>query len=231
MSTTTRKQTPAQARKSALESDFAPLYAVAGLADTFAAQAKTNLIATRERVQTAQGELESGSKARVEEFAKLIKALPEQVKALPEQVKALPETTKAKLVEAQEQFKTLYADAASGYGELAGRGKRAVDEAIGSAKVFGAKAADAGRRRGRRGRRQGRSGVRGGPGDRDRGPQEDDRPYGHRDRDAEGHRQGAGHRAAEDAVAAEKAAARKAAAKKAAATRAAKKTSAAAKAS
>ena len=93
MSTTNRKQTQAQARKTALESDFAPLYAVAGLADSFAAQAKTSLIATRERVQTAQGELESVSKARVEEFTKLVKALPEQVKALPETVKALPETT------------------------------------------------------------------------------------------------------------------------------------------
>ena len=31
-----RKQTPAQARKSAIESDYAPLYAVAGLTDALA---------------------------------------------------------------------------------------------------------------------------------------------------------------------------------------------------
>jgi hypothetical protein len=231
MSTTTRKQTPAQARKTALESDFAPLYAVAGLADTFAAQAKTNLIATRERVQTAQGELESVSKARVEEFAKLIKALPEQVKALPETVKALPETTKAKLVEAQEQFKTLYAEAASGYGELAGRGKRAVDEAIGSAKLFGAKA-------------QTQAGDAA-----DKVADKVDPAFeAVQETVTVARKKTTGRtatstvtpkatvkaqatRAAEGAVAAEKAAARKAAAKKAAATRAAKKTSAAAKAS
>lgn len=133
MITTTRKQTPTQARKSALESDFAPLYAVAGVADTFAAQAKTSLIATREKVQSAQGEFESHSKARVEEFTQLVKSLPQQVKAM-------PETTKAKLAEAQEQLKTLYAEAVTGYGDLAGRGKRAVDEAVGSAKVLSVKA-------------------------------------------------------------------------------------------
>ena len=36
MPTTTRKQTPVQARKSALESDYTPLYAVAGLTDVVA---------------------------------------------------------------------------------------------------------------------------------------------------------------------------------------------------
>jgi len=231
MSTTTRKQTPAQARKTALESDFAPLYAVAGLADTFAAQAKTNLIATRERVQTAQGELESVSKARAEEFAKLVRALPEQVKALPETVKALPETTKAKLAEAQEQFKTLYAEAASGYGNLAGRGKRAVDEAIGTAKVFSAKAE----------RQAGNAAA-------EVADKVDPAFEAVQETVTVARKRATGRtatstvtpkatakaqatRAAEDAVAAEKAAARKAAAKKAAATRAAKKTSAAAKVS
>jgi hypothetical protein len=235
MSTTTRKQTPAQARKTALESDFAPLYAVAGLADSFAAQAKTSLLATRERVQTAQGELESVRKARVEEFAKLVKALPEQVKALPETVKALPETTKARLTEAQEQFKTLYAEAASGYGNLAGRGKRAVDEAIGSAKVFTARA------------EQQAEAVAGDVAEKldpafeavqetvtvarkratGRTATATVTPRG----TAKATATAQATRAAEHAVAAEKAATRKAAAKKAAATRAAKKTSAAAKAS
>ncbi|HET9650076.1 MAG TPA: hypothetical protein VFP34_17860, partial [Microlunatus sp.] len=133
MTTTTRKQTPAQARKSALESDFAPLYAVAGLADTLAAQTRTTLLATRERFQFRQDELESVSKTRVEELTQFVKSLPEQVKAL-------PDTTKAKLAEAQEQFKTLYAEFATSYGDLAGRGKRAVDEALGSAKALTVKA-------------------------------------------------------------------------------------------
>ena len=236
MSTTNRKQTQAQARKTALESDFAPLYAVAGLADSFAAQAKTSLIATRERVQTAQGELESVSKARVEEFTKLVKALPEQVKALPETVKALPETTRAKLAEAQEQFKTLYAEAASGYGNLAGRGKRAVDEAIGSAKVLTVRA------------EQQAEAVAD-----DVAEKLDPAFEAVQETVTVARKRATGRtatatvtpkataksqatRAAEDAVAAEKAAARKAAAKKAAAkrtaaTRAAKTTSAAAKAS
>ncbi len=231
MSPTTRKQTPAQARKTALESDFAPLYAVAGLADTFAAQAKTSLIATRERVQVAQGELESASKARVEEFTKLVKALPEQVKALPETVKALPQTTKAKLAEAEEQFKTLYAEAANGYGQLAGRGKRAVDEAVGSAKALSVRA-----------EKQGADVASEVAEKLDPAFEAVQQTVTVTRKRATGRTATAtvtpkatakaqATKAAEDAVAAEKAATRKAAAKKAAATRAAKKTSAAAKAS
>ena len=40
MTTTTRKQTPAQARKAAVESDYTPLYAVAGLTDLVAESIK-----------------------------------------------------------------------------------------------------------------------------------------------------------------------------------------------
>lgn len=229
--TKTRKQTQAQARKAALESDFAPLYAVAGLADTFAVQAKTTLVATRERVQTRQGELEVTSKARAEEFSKFVKSLPEQVKSLPETVKALPETTKARLAEAQEQLKSYYADAASGYGELAGRGKRAVDEAISTAKAYGARAenqaddvaADVAERIDpafeavQESVTVARKKVTGRTATSTVTPKSTAKAQATK--------------AAEDAVAAEKAAARKAAAKKAAATRAATKTSAARKAS
>ncbi len=231
MSTTTRKQTPAQARKAALESDFAPLYAVAGLADSFAVQAKTTLIATRDKVQARQGEFENSSKARAEEFSKFVKSLPEQVKALPETVKGLPETTKSRLVEAQEQLKAYYAEAASGYGDLAGRGKRVVDGAIVTVKSFSAKAekqaedvaADVAERIDpafeavQESVTVARKKVTGKTATETVTPKASAKAQATR--------------AAEDAVAAEKAAARKAAAKKAAATRAAKKTSAAAKAS
>jgi hypothetical protein len=216
MTTTTRKQTPAQARKSALESDFAPLYAVAGLADTFAAQTKTTLLTTRERFQVRQDELESVSKARVEELTQFVKSLPEQVKAL-------PDTTKAKIAEAQEQFKTLYVEFATSYGDLAGRGKRAVDEALGSAKALTVKAekqaeevaADVAERidpafeKVQEGVTVARQKVTG------RTATETVTPRSAAKAQAT--------RAADEAVAAEKAAARKAAAKKAAATRAAKK--------
>lgn len=231
MSTTTRKQTPAQARKAALQSDFAPLYAVAGLADTFAVQAKTTLVATRERVQAAQGEFESSSKARAEEFSKFVKSLPEQVKALPETVKTLPETTKARLADAQDQLKSYYAEATSGYGDLAGRGKRVVDGALVTVKALSAKAekqaedvaADVAEKIDpafeavQESVTVARKRVTGKTATETVTPKATVRAQATR--------------AAGDAVAAEKAAARKAAAKKAAATRAAKKTSAAAKAS
>jgi hypothetical protein len=224
MTTTTRKQTPAQARKAALESDFAPLYAVAGLADTFAAQAKTTLATTRERVQVRQSEFEAQSKARAEEFSKFVKSLPEQVKAL-------PETTKAKWTEAQGQVKTFYSDAASGYGDLAGRGKRVVDEALGSARMLSAKAEK---------RAEGAaSGVAERIDPAFEKVQEGvtvarQRVTGHAATETVTPRSAAkaqATKAAEDAAEAEKAAARKAAAKKAAATRAAKKASAATTAS
>jgi uncharacterized phage infection (PIP) family protein YhgE len=226
-STTTRKKTPAQVRKSALESDFAPLYAVAGIADAFTAQAKSTLTATREKVQAKQGELETQAKYGVEELTKFVKSLPDQVKSLPEQVKALPETSKAKLVEAQEQLKAFYAEAASGYGDLAGRGKRAVDEALLSAKQLSGKAEkraedvaadvaekiDPALEKVQESVTVARQKVTGRTATETVTPRSAARAQATR--------------AAEDAVAAEKAAARKAAAKKAAATRAANKTSAA----
>lgn len=131
--TTTRKQSPTQARKTALESDFAPLYAVAGLADSFAEQAKTTLVTTRTKVRAKSGELEAQAKSGVGEITKFVKTLPEQVKTL-------PTSTKVKLAEAQQQAKTIYAEAASGYGDLAGRGKRVVDEVVGTVRKLSTKA-------------------------------------------------------------------------------------------
>jgi len=53
---------------------------------------------------------------------------------LPEQFKNLPETTKARIAELQRQANELMAHATSTYGDFAGRGKEAVDEARKSAR-------------------------------------------------------------------------------------------------
>jgi hypothetical protein len=135
MPTTTRKQSPSQARKSALESDFATLYALAGLTDALAAQVRAALVETRSKLQSKPAELEAQAKANTDELAKFWKSLPEQVKTL-------PDTTKTRLADLQKQAEKLLAEAGGAYGDLAGRGKRAVDEAIVSARKLSAKAAD-----------------------------------------------------------------------------------------
>jgi hypothetical protein len=132
MSTTTRKQTPAQARKSAVESDFATLYALAGLTDAFAAQVKARLVETRQRaakrvadLQHKPTELEAQAKLSADELSKFWKSLPKQLKVL-------PVATKARLAEGQKQAQTILAEAGGTYADLAGRGKRVVDDAIGT---------------------------------------------------------------------------------------------------
>lgn len=135
MSTPTRKQSPSQARKSALESDFATLYALAGLTDALAAQVKAALVETRGKLQSKPAELEAQAKVNADELAKFWKSLPDHVKTL-------PDTTKSRLADLQKQAEKLLAEAGGTYGDLAGRGKRAVDEAIVSARKLSAKAAD-----------------------------------------------------------------------------------------
>ncbi len=48
-----RKQTPSQSKKSALESDFAPLYAVAGLTDALAEALRGALTETQQKANFA----------------------------------------------------------------------------------------------------------------------------------------------------------------------------------
>ena len=55
--------------------------------------------------------------------------LREFVITLPEQFKNLPDATKSRVAELQKQANDLIVQATATYGELAGRGKRAVDEA------------------------------------------------------------------------------------------------------
>jgi hypothetical protein len=96
----TRRQTPTQARKAALDSDYAPLYAVAGLTDTLAEVIKGALAETQGRAG---------------------------------QVKNLPNATRLRIADLQRQANGLLAQAGCTYGALAGRGKRAVDDAMGTA--------------------------------------------------------------------------------------------------
>ena len=123
--TKTSKQNPAQARKEARESDYAPLYAVAGLTDVLAETLKANIIesqdrATRRMVE-AQAKRTEQARANAEELRRLIASVPVTLKAL-------PETTRARLNELQQQANGIVAQVNSTYTELAGRGKRAVDD-------------------------------------------------------------------------------------------------------
>jgi hypothetical protein len=141
---TTRKLTPAQARKAALKSDYTPLYAVAGLTDALArslqaAWAESSAKA-EQRFAGWQGASEKQTKAVAGDVTSFVKTLPIQVKAL-------PETTRTRLIEwqksASEFAYDVVRDAGSAYGNLAGRGKRVVDETISSATEVAADLADA----------------------------------------------------------------------------------------
>lgn len=124
---TTRKPTPVQARKAALESDLTPLYAVAGLTDAVATTVKTTLVTTRGRavteIQDRTTAWEKQAKATTEELDKFLRSLPAQVRAL-------PETTRSRIAQAQKRSESLLVEAGSTYADLAGRGKLAVDGSL-----------------------------------------------------------------------------------------------------
>jgi hypothetical protein len=119
----------AEARKSALESDYAALYAVAGLTDALADALKGALAETQQKASQRINELQS----KRPELSKQAKASAEELRTfvitLPEQFKHLPDTTKARIAELQKQANDLLAQATSAYGDYAVRGKQAVDEA------------------------------------------------------------------------------------------------------
>ena len=109
-----------EAKKSALESEYSPLYAVAGLTDALA-----------DALKGALTEL-SGKRPTLERQAKeSADELREFVITLPEQFKHLPNATKARIAELQRQANELIAQATSTYGELAGRAE--VAKAVGLA--------------------------------------------------------------------------------------------------
>lgn len=137
MTTTTRKQTPAQARKAALESDYTTFYAVAGLTQVVASTLHATWSGTAEKAEQRlaawQGKGEQQAKATADDLTQFVRTLPEQVKSL-------PETTKARIAELQKQAAELVREANAAYGDFAGRGKLVVDETISSARVLGGKA-------------------------------------------------------------------------------------------
>lgn len=134
MATATRKQTPTQARKSALDSDLTPLYAVAGLTDAAVTTLRSTLADTQDKASQRVAALKAKPAQQADDLAKLISSLPEQLKAVPDTLKAFPEHTKARIADAQKQAEARVAEANAAYADLAGRGKRAVDDAIVSAR-------------------------------------------------------------------------------------------------
>lgn len=128
--TTTRKQTPAQARKSALESDYTPLYAVAGLTEAVASTLRYAVAQTQDKtvqrlavLQDRRATAETRAKATAGEVGSFVRTLPEQIKTL-------PETTKTRLAEVQKQAQEIISTANSTYADLAGRGKKVVDDTV-----------------------------------------------------------------------------------------------------
>jgi hypothetical protein len=136
----THKEASPEARKSALESDYAALYAVAGLTDALAEALKAALADTQQKaskrlteLQTKRPELSKQAKASADELRTFVITLPEQFKQL-------PEATKARIAELQKQANDLLAQATTTYGDFAGRGKQAVDEVRKSAQDGSTKA-------------------------------------------------------------------------------------------
>jgi hypothetical protein len=128
------KEVSAEARKSALESDYSALYAVAGLTDALAEALKGALAETQQKASKRITELQNKRPEMSRQAKTSADELRTFVITLPEQFKNLPETTKARIAELQRQANELMAHATSSYGDFAGRGKEAVDEARKSAR-------------------------------------------------------------------------------------------------
>ena len=128
------KEVSAEARKSALDSDYSALYAVAGLTDALAEALKGALAETQQKASKRITELQDKRPELSRQARTSAGELRTFVITLPEQFKNLPETTKARIAELQKQANELMAHATSTYGDFAGRGKEAVDEARKSAR-------------------------------------------------------------------------------------------------
>ena len=160
-----RKQTPSQAKKAALESDYAALYAVAGLTDALADALKSALAETQEKANKRLDRPAEQAHERSKQAKDNADEVREFVITLPEQFKNLPDATKVRIAELQKQANDLIVQATATYAELAGRGKRAVDEARTVTRDLSDKAEkraeDVLLRRGRAGRPGLRDGARG----------------------------------------------------------------------
>jgi len=97
------KEVPADTRKSAIESDYAALYAVAGLTDALAEAFKGALTDTQQKASKRLSELQSKRPGLSKQAKLSAEELRTFVITLPEQFKNLPETTKARVAELQKQ--------------------------------------------------------------------------------------------------------------------------------
>jgi hypothetical protein len=135
-----RKKTSPEARKSALESDYAPLYAVAGLTDALSEVLRSALADTQGKASKRLAALQSKRPELTKQAKESAEELRTFVITLPDQIKNLPESTRARIAELQKQANELLAQANTTYGEFAGRGKLAVDDAVGAARELSGKA-------------------------------------------------------------------------------------------
>jgi hypothetical protein len=135
-----RKKSSPEARKSALESDYAPLYAVAGLTDALSEVLRSALADTQGQASKRLAALQSKRPELTKQAKESADELRTFVITLPDQIKNLPESTRARIAELQKQANELLAQANTTYGELAGRGKIAVDDAVGTARELSGKA-------------------------------------------------------------------------------------------
>jgi len=135
-----RKKTSPEARKSALESDYAPLYAVAGLTDALSEVLRSALADTQGKASKRLAALQSKRPELTKQAKESADELRTFVITLPDQIKNLPESTRARIAELQKQANELLVQANTTYGELAGRGKLAVDDAVGTARELSGKA-------------------------------------------------------------------------------------------
>jgi polyhydroxyalkanoate synthesis regulator phasin len=128
------KSSPFQGKKSAPESDFTPLYVVAGLTDALADALRGALAESQERRRKRIDELQSRGPVMRQQVRHSAEELRTFVTTLPEQIKHLPEATRARIGELQAQVNELLAEANEAYSELAVRGRHAVDDTLGKAR-------------------------------------------------------------------------------------------------
>ena len=128
------EQTPAPAKKSVSESEYAPLYAVAGLTDALADALRRVLAESQSKASQRISDLQHKKAPALQKQAKVsAEELRTFVITLPEQFRNLPEATQARIAELQAQANELMAQATATYSDLAVRGKHAVDAALGHA--------------------------------------------------------------------------------------------------
>jgi hypothetical protein len=128
MAPTEREPVTEQTRKSAVSSDLAPLYAVAGLTEVVTERLRTVATESRQRVSERIAALRTYSDERVSAASGDLGG-----RSLPELVRTMPEFTKQQLVKVGEYADAGRAKAGAAYAELAGRGKVGVEGALGGA--------------------------------------------------------------------------------------------------